>query len=144
MNTTSFSARRRLTANRRAVLETVGALAGHPTAIDVFEAVHVRRPRMAVGTVYTALHYLVDRGLIAEVRRPDGVTSYDRNTRPHDHAACRLCGRLVDVQGRAHTPYAAVEEQTGFVIELHRVEYIGICPSCRAIHEPADSLHSHA
>jgi Fe2+ or Zn2+ uptake regulation protein len=128
MNTTI---QRRLTANRRAVLETVGELASHPTAAQVFNAVHRRRPRMAVGTVYTALHYLVDRGLIAEVRRPDGVVSYDRNTHPHDHAVCRRCGRLVDVQSAVPSSYAAVEEQTGFMVELHRIEFIGLCPSCR-------------
>jgi Fe2+ or Zn2+ uptake regulation protein len=132
MNTRHSSAQRRLTANRQAVLETVGELMDHPTAAQVFDAVHVRRPRMAVGTVYTALHYLVDCGLIAEVRRPDGVVSYDRNTRPHDHAVCRLCGRLVDVHGPTLATYAEVEAQTGFAVEQHRVVYLGVCPSCRA------------
>lgn len=121
----------RLTANRRAVLETIAELPGHPTAAQVFAAVHERRPRMAYGTVYAALHYLVDQGLVASVRRPDGVISFDREIRPHDHAVCRLCGTLVDVYARMPSSYTSVEQQTGFALEYHRVEYVGVCEACQ-------------
>jgi Fur family transcriptional regulator, peroxide stress response regulator len=128
----SGTTRHRLTPHRQAVLETIVAIQGHPTAAEVFDAVQRRRPRIAFGTVYTALHYLVDRGLLAEVRRPDGVVSYDRETSPHDHAVCRQCGRLVDVQGHLPVSYAAIEQRTGYTIEQHQVQFIGLCPDCRA------------
>ena len=120
-----------LTPNRHAVLDTVGALSNHPTAAEVYDAVRRRRPRIAFGTVYTALHYLVDQRLIAEVRRPDGVISYDREVAPHDHLICRRCGRLEDVPRHLRPSYAALEAQTGFRLEGHRVEFIGLCPACQ-------------
>ena len=39
----------------RAVLDAVHRLPGHPTAAEVFDAVRATRPRIAFGTVYTAL-----------------------------------------------------------------------------------------
>jgi Fe2+ or Zn2+ uptake regulation protein len=122
----------RLTSHRRAVLDTVAGLAGHPTAADIFDSVRAVRPRIAFGTVYTALHYLVDHGYVAAVRRPDGVTSYDRNTVPHDHLVCRACGNLADVPGHVSVSYHVIEALSGYRVEGHRLEFIGLCAACLA------------
>lgn len=128
----------RLTRNRRAVFDAVAGRKDHPTAAQVFDAVRGRQPRIAYGTVYNALHYLVDAGLVAEVLRPDGVVSYDPDTAPHDHAVCRVCGRLADVhlptvRAETATAYDAVAQETGFTVAEHRVEFVGLCPECRAL-----------
>jgi len=128
----------RLTRQRQAVLEAVAERRDHPTAAQVFDAVRDRSPRIAYGTVYNALHYLAHAGLVAEVRRPDGVVSYDRETSPHDHAVCRACGTLADVhlpavRDAVATAYAAVAGETGFMVEGHRVEFVGLCPTCRDV-----------
>ncbi len=130
----------RLTRQRQAVLEAVAGRQDHPTAAQVFDSVRGRQPHIAYGTVYNALHYLVHSGLVAEVRRPDGVVSYDRETRPHDHAVCRACGTLADVHVPAvrdgvSASYDAVARETGFTVEQHRVEFVGICPACRSSDE---------
>lgn len=125
----------RLTRHRQAVWDAVAARPEHLTAAQVYDAVRQHDARMAYATVYNALHFLVDAGLIAEVRRPDGVVAYDRETAPHDHVICRLCGRLADVphaNERAARSYAAVARETGFTVEQHRVEFVGVCPACRA------------
>ena len=127
---------RRLTQHRQEVLDAVAARPAHLSAAQVYDLVHQAQPRIAFATVYNALHYLVKVGLIAEVRQPDGVVAYDRNTAPHDHIVCRLCGRLDDVPaepGRAVDAHvhAAVADSTGYTVEGHRVEYTGICPTCR-------------
>ena len=126
----------RLTRQRQAVLDAVAGRRDHPTAAQVFDAVRSWQPRIAYGTVYNALHYLVAAGLVAEVRRPDGVVSYDRETAPHDHAVCRVCGTLADahlpaVRDAVSTAYDAVAAETGFTVEQHRVEFVGLCPACR-------------
>ncbi len=126
----------RLTRHRQAVLATVSAQPLHLTAADVYDAVRQHDPGIAYATVYNALHYLVAAGLIAEVRRPDGVVSYDRETAPHDHVICTRCGAIGDVW-RTYAvdawprTYADVKAQTGFTVEQHRVEFAGLCPSCR-------------
>src|SRR5262249_45177375 len=88
----------RLTRHRQAVFDTIAAQSAHLTAAEIYEAVQHTQPHIAFATVYNALHYLVHARLIAEVRRPDGVIAYDRNTAPHDHIICRRCGRLDDVE----------------------------------------------
>ncbi len=128
----------RLTRQRQAVLQAVAGRRDHPTAAQVFDAVRGQQPRIAYGTVYNALHYLVNAGLVAEVRRPDGVVSYDRDTAPHDHAVCRRCGTLADVHLSAARDavteaYPSVARQTGFAVEQHRVEFVGLCPACRRL-----------
>jgi len=133
----------RLTRHRQAVYDVIAAKADHLTAAQVYDAVRRAQPRIAYGTVYNALHYLVDAGLVAELLRHDGVVSYDRETSPHDHAVCRVCGALADIhlasaREQVTDSYAAVARQTGFAIEQHRVEYVGLCPTCR----DADSRQS--
>ncbi len=129
--------RPRLTRHRQAVLETVAARPVHLTAAEVYDVVRGRDSGIAYATVYNALHYLVSAGLIAEVRRPDGVVSYDRDTAPHDHALCRVCGAIADVHRTSDTApgagaYGEVALQTGFVVEGRRIEFVGLCPRCQA------------
>jgi Fur family peroxide stress response transcriptional regulator len=127
----------RLTRHRQAVLQAVRAEPTHPTAATVYDAVRDHDPGIAFATVYNALHYLVSVGLIAEVRRPNGAVSYDRETRPHDHVICRRCGTIADVH---RTPtllpgpsaYAEVAAQTHFAVERHQVEFVGLCPDCQS------------
>jgi len=125
-----------LTRHRRAVLEVVRARPAHPTVAEVYDAVRRVDPGIAHATVYNALHYLVDAGLLAEVRRPDGVARYDRETRPHEHALCRVCGDVADVRrtpavARAAAAYAEVATQTGYTIERHGIAFSGLCPRCQ-------------
>jgi Fe2+ or Zn2+ uptake regulation protein len=136
MNTTpGQSVATRLTTQRHAVLQVVQARPVHLTAAEVYDALRRAEPPIAFATVYNALHYLVNAGLIAEVRRLDGVIAYDRDTSPHDHIICQQCGRLDDAPAlpQAHLArqgYAALAERTGYQVLGHRVEYRGLCPDC--------------
>jgi Fe2+ or Zn2+ uptake regulation protein len=110
------------------------------TAAQIYDAVHRAQPRIAFATVYNALHHLVQTGLIAEVRQPDGVVAYDRETSPHDHIICRRCGRLDDVPTLSEpsldtSAYQEVAARTGYAVEGHRTEYAGFCPGCRSSRE---------
>ncbi len=125
-----------LTRHRRAVLEVVRARPAHPTVAEVYDAVRRVDPGIAHATVYNALHYLVDAGLLVEVRHPDGGARYDRETRPHEHALCRVCGDVADVRRTpavtlAAAAYAEVATQTGYTIERHDIAFQGLCPRCQ-------------
>ncbi len=135
INTAAPTSHGRLTRHRQAVWEAVAARPEHLTAAQVYDAVRHHDARIAYGTVYNALHYLVDAGLIAEVVRPDGVVAYDRETAPHDHVVCRVCGRFADVpntglRAEVAAGYADIARQTGYAIDQHRVTYSGVCPAC--------------
>ena len=130
----------RLTPHRQAVFDMVRARPTHMTAAQIYHSVHLVQPQIAFATVYNALHHLVQIGLIAEVRQPDGVVAYDRETRPHDHIICVRCGRLDDVpshSGPSHdaAAYREVAARTGYAVEGHRTEYAGLCPECGTSHD---------
>src|ERR1035437_6570359 len=125
----------RLTPHRQAVLDLVRDRPSHLTAAQIYEAVHLAQPRIAFATVYNALHHLVQTGLIAEIRQPDGVVAYDRETTPHDHIICLRCGRLDDVPtlpGPSFdtSSYEEVAARTGYAVGGHRTVYAGPCPGC--------------
>jgi Fe2+ or Zn2+ uptake regulation protein len=121
-----------LTVNRKLVLEEIRSRDDHPAAADIFAAVRRRRPKISLGSVYKTLQFLTDSGYVSEFHFSDELARYDRNTKRHDHALCRKCGRLADVE--VEIPEAAVEQAAGplgFRVDRHHVELIGTCNLCQ-------------
>lgn len=121
----------RLTAQRQAVYEAVLASETHPTAAEIYETVKAQQPKIAFGTVYNALHYLVKAGLLVELSFGDRASRYDRNVHRHDHLVCVRCGALEDVDLRV--PQENIEQvagATGYRVRTHHVELRGLCPRC--------------
>ncbi len=122
--------RTRNTVQRKAVLDAVRCLPGHPTAADVFVRVRSDYPHLSLATVYRALRALVERGDIAEMRA-ENVARYDAGSRPHHHIVCRTCGTVTDIP--PVLPDAAlchVEQASGYRLDPHPVQFTGICPGC--------------
>jgi Fe2+ or Zn2+ uptake regulation protein len=126
-----FPLQRRMTRQRRLVLETVAATDAHPTAEWVYERVRRRLPRISLGTVYRNLQLLVAVGRLRPWRRGP-TTRYDADLSAHDHFSCRECGLLLDLE---RAPRAFAEERRlrarGHEIEDRVLEFVGICRDCR-------------
>ncbi|MGI9253527.1 MAG: Fur family transcriptional regulator [Thermomicrobiales bacterium] len=123
----------RNTTQRSEVLDVVRSAEGHLTAGEIFERVRRIDPKIAYGTVYRTLHYLAERGLIAELTFADEASRYDKRTDRHDHVLCLNCGLLLDVD----VPIALIarhvaEEQCGFMVSSHHTVFAGECPVCRS------------
>ncbi len=104
----------------------------HLTAQEIYDRVRQVLPGTAYATVYNALAYLVDRGLIQEVRLGEGPALYDPNLARHDHLICRRCRRVLDYQfPDVVSNLVRVAEQTGFQVERAHVIVEGLCPDCR-------------
>nr|CAA9222868.1 Peroxide stress regulator PerR, FUR family [uncultured Armatimonadetes bacterium] len=123
--------RTRNTVQRRAVLDSLLALPGHPTAADVFGHVRESYPNLSLATVYRALHALVEQGAVLEMR-VENVSRYDGGQTPHHHVVCRACGAVADAPAEAlPTPVLGnLERASGFVLDRHPVQFTGICPQC--------------
>ena len=121
---------RRVTNQRRLILEVVRSTDSHPTADGVFRQVRRRLPRLSLGTVYRNLKLLAERGLIRELdSRAFG--RYDGNTTRHDHFTCRRCGRIFDLKIEADRPlWRRAAARRGFVVLDHRIDFYGLCGSC--------------
>ena len=83
-------------------------------------------------SVFRAVGWLQQHGVIAQVSLGDGRVRYELAGHHHDHVRCEECGAvsplpdcLLEGAGRR------VEKRTGFAVTSHRLVFSGLCPSCR-------------
>ncbi|GEM88581.1 manganese-dependent transcriptional regulator PerR [Oceanithermus desulfurans] len=125
-------AMKRLTRQRKAVLDVVQKARNHPDAAWIYQEVRKIVPSISLGTVYRTLEALVSEGQIAVLARAGEATRYDANPVPHHHLICERCGEIVDLEvelpellapARAAYPELTIHEA--------KVEFRGLCPACR-------------
>jgi Fur family ferric uptake transcriptional regulator len=114
-------------------LEELQKVTSHPTAVGLYEMVRRRLPKVSLGTVYRNLELLVGAGIIQKLDGCGGEARFDGNAQCHDHVRCLRCGRVDDVGGAAmNLSRGGDEDFGGYEIMGHRLEFLGICPSCQA------------
>jgi len=123
---------RRITPQRRAVLEAVQQAPVHPDACWVYDQVRKRLPNVSLGTVYRSLAVLEDAGLIQQLPQAGRSTRYDANVETHQHVVCSQCGRIADVDVGDLTPVRqTVASAAGFAeVVGERMEFYGRCSEC--------------
>ena len=114
----------RVTLPRLMVNRFVASSPQHVTAEDV----HAELPSLSFGTIYSTLELLEQLGLVRRVSTLRGTAVYDSRMDSHDHAVCRVCGRLFDIGATEHSVPPAPE---GFQVEQAVVQVIGVCADCR-------------
>ncbi len=120
----------KLTPQRLTILDYLQGNKAHPSADDIYRAVHDKFPTMSLATVYSTLAALKDKGYVIELTLDPDKKRYDPDTGPHNHLICISCKRIVDVPGERHLDLPEVEKQDFAVIESH-VEFYGLCPECK-------------
>lgn len=121
-----------LTNQRRTVFEVLLQRTDHPTADQVYEAVHARIPQTSRRTVYRVLDTLVDLGLARRVHHPGATVRFDAKIHRHHHLVCLRCNRIVDFDSPMLDNVALPKgKPQGFEIADFSVQFMGICPDCR-------------
>lgn len=123
----------RITPQRLAILEVLVQSDDHPSAEDIYRQLVKSYPTMSPATVYKTLSLLKIKGEVLELEFSDLANRYDgKNPYPHPHVICTTCGLIVD------QTFLGLEEitdrmmaETGFTISRHRLDFFGVCPSCR-------------
>ena len=120
----------RVTSQRLVILRELRGRGQHATAEEIHRAVHRELPGVSVPTIYATLELFVELGL---ARRIDAGTAalYDAGLEPHQHAVCRRCGRVQDVDGRLNAgTLLGAARAVGF--HPHGAELIisGLCEDC--------------
>jgi Fur family zinc uptake transcriptional regulator len=124
----------RLTDIRRRVLKLVWRQHGPIGAYDVLEMLGRNGQRVAPPTVYRALDFLVENGLVHRIETQNAFVGCGEPRTRHtgQFLICRVCrsvGELADptivrvVQDRAR--------RLGFDAETQTIEIHGLCPECR-------------
>ncbi len=125
-------AMKRLTRQRKAVLDVVQKARNHPDAAWIYQEVRKIVPSISLGTVYRTLDALASEGQIAVLARAGEATRYDANPVPHHHLICERCGEIVDLEVELPDVLAAARSAyPDLVLHEAKVEFRGLCPACR-------------
>jgi Fur family ferric uptake transcriptional regulator len=123
------------TRQAQALADALAGLTGFCSAQQIHAELRGRGEHVGLTTVYRHLQVLSEEGSVDTIRDANGETLYRQcGTRAHHHhLTCRVCGRSVEVEGRAVEQWAEkVAAEAGFTDLDHTVELFGLCPECAA------------
>jgi len=129
------AAGRRLTAQRRLILQALEESTGHLDADTLYDRVKARDPDVSLATVYRTLALLREIGLVEEHRLGQDHGHYEAvRQEPHYHFTCLRCDKVIEFD----TPLVAqivqaLCEQEGVRVTSTHLHVSGYCPQCRDI-----------
>jgi len=124
----------RLTDLRRQVLGLILNRDAPTGAYDLLDQLRSTRQGAAPPTVYRALEFLLEQGLIHKLERLSAFVGCVAEE-DHDHAAqfliCRSCGRVAEIEDHelAHALQDAAK-RLGFTVGRATIEAEGQCAAC--------------
>jgi Fur family transcriptional regulator, ferric uptake regulator len=127
----------RLTAQRRAVVESIQDAGEHLDASALLTQARIRQPNIDRATVYRTIDLLKRLRLIDELdlmHLKGEKHFYEVKTgRDHVHLACFQCGRIEEFSSIAFEKLKSeLATQTGFEVRVTRLEVGGRCRTCSA------------
>lgn len=125
----------RLTPNRRRVLELIWNSHDVVGAYDILAELQKEDPSAKPPTVYRALDFLMDLGLIHRIESANGFTRCEAPERAHvcQFLICDSCGLVEELHStRLAGELDAQAENAGFQPGFQIVEVHGRCRSCQA------------
>lgn len=122
----------RVTRPRIAVLSVIHEVP-HQDVGRIIEIVRERIGAVSTQTVYGILNCLVEARLARRIDLPGSPALYEGQTGDdHQHAVCRGCGVITDVDGPQGGVLPDTSQEHGFAIDGVDVTFWGICPDCQA------------
>ena len=120
---------RRLTSQRRLILDILAESDEHLEADAVHERAKKRAPGLSLATVYRTLAVLREMDLVEEHRLGEGHCHYEAmRDAPHYHFTCQQCGKVIEF----YTPLVAeikreLCRQMGFRVTRTHLHLTGYC-----------------
>lgn len=122
----------RMTPQRLAILHVLICAKGHLSPAEVYERARKQAPGLTEPTVYRALDFLVENGLVSLAARSNGRAAYQMVERAHHHLICRVCGKETEVDhALLKGAYKKLEEKTGYKLAETHLTFFGLCPRCK-------------
>jgi Fur family ferric uptake transcriptional regulator len=123
----------RITQPRRAVIRALLEDESYASPSEVLERAKLYYPTIGLVTVYRTLDLLSELGFVRRIHAEDGCHGYATANHGHrHHLICRRCGATIEFQGCDLSPFLArISQQTGYTIEDHLLELVGVCSMCQ-------------
>lgn len=121
----------RITAQRELILRAIHDLP-HPNQESILEEVRAKAEDVNRTTVYRTLAMLEEIGLVEHAHIGSGAPVYHLAGHiDHIHLVCRKCQGVVSVPGEVASQFAvALEETSGFRVDVGHTALTGLCESC--------------
>jgi Fe2+ or Zn2+ uptake regulation protein len=106
--------------------------ATHPTAEHLYDRLRREHPSLSLSTIYQTLDVFIRTGLCRRVSGLGDRLRVDGTPQDHDHAVCRLCGAIFDVdRDQVQLPTPPGYLSNGLMVTGIRFEYEVICAACQ-------------
>ena len=116
---------------RDLVLAAVKGTCTHPTAANVYDAIHLIEPTVSLATVYRNLALLRDQGHILSFKTDDGVEHFDGRTEEHQHFRCLSCDTIYDAFISLPKLESEMEANLDCSVEGYALLFYGKCKNCK-------------
>ena len=125
---------RRMTVQRRMVMEALGRARHHITAEEIAARIRRQHPQIDPSTVYRNLEALEALGHVTHTHFEDRVTRWHlAGEHRHGHLVCRACGDELEVEMSVLDPLARrLRQELGFEADLAHSAVVGLCRACAA------------
>ena len=106
--------------------------ADRPLSAEEIYSIIKENININLSTVYRTLTALCESDIVIRHVNSDGSGIFQLNTGSHKHTIrCKVCGKTEYVE-KCPLPdiLDEVENDTGYQVTSHQLEFIGICPEC--------------
>lgn len=132
----------RLTSARESILNILSKEKKHLSADELFSLARNVSPGIGLATIYRALEFLSNNGMIKKLDFGTGMSKYELKQETeegyHQYIVCEICGKVfdhncLDSQEVEMFKYFAkkVRSKYDFEIDLNRVQFYGVCSKCK-------------
>ena len=132
----------KLTGPRYCVVEVLANTDKALTALEIYNQAHQQYPSIGLVSVYRTLEKLELLGLIQRVHQKENCHAYIAAPHGHEHLLiCHSCGRVSFFRGDDMNALVnGIEEKTGYLVQEHWLQLVGICEECQHNHFQKDGL----
>jgi Fur family ferric uptake transcriptional regulator len=127
----------RLTAQRRAIIESAFSTRQHFTAEQLLDWSRRRDKSVSRATIYRTLPLLTESGLVREMDFGKDHKFYDPNYAEHprhDHIICEDCEKIVEFESdKLQQLENEISERLGFSAHAHRLQITAHCEEFRKL-----------
>lgn len=127
----------RLTAQRRAIIDTAFSTRQHFTAEQLLAWSRRKDKSVSRATVYRTLPLLTESGLVREMDFGKDYKFYDPNYAEHphhNHIICQDCERIVEFESaKIERLENEISERLGFSVRSHRLQITAKCEELRKL-----------